>query len=92
MKNFKATDKLEGIDHNAYGIPTVGRSQDEIKAAVDRFIKYAESNQNKTFLVSKVGCSKAGYTPSDIAPMFEQAKTMTNVYLPKEFRNELEAK
>ena len=90
MKNFKATDKLEGIDHNAYGIPTVGRSLDEIKAAVDRFTEYAKANNDKTFLVSKVGCSKAGYTPSDIAPMFEQVKAMTNVYLPREFREVLD--
>ncbi len=85
MKNFRATDKLEGIDHNAYGIPTVGRSLDEIKAAVDRFIEYAETNKDKTFLVSQIGCSKAEYTPKQIAPMFEKAKTMTNVYLPKVF-------
>ena len=85
MKNFGATDKLEGIDHNAYGIPTVGRSLDEIKAAVDRFIEYAETNKDKTFLVSQIGCSKAEYTPKQIAPMFEKAKAMNNVYLPKEF-------
>ena len=65
-------------------------TKDEIKAAVDRFTEYAKANNDKTFLVSKVGCSKAGYTPSDIAPMFEQVKAMTNVYLPREFREVLD--
>jgi ADP-ribosylglycohydrolase/DNA-binding XRE family transcriptional regulator len=86
MKNFRATNVLEGIDHNAYAIPTVGRSLDEIKAAVDRFIDYAEGHKDKTFLVTQVGCSKAGYTPKQIAPMFEKAKNMTNVYLPLVFK------
>ena len=80
------------MDKRAYAIPTVGRSLDEIRASVDRFIEYAETNQDKTFLVTRIGCSKAGYTPKDIAPMFVKASNMTNVYLPIEFRNVLNTK
>jgi hypothetical protein len=44
-------------------------------------------------LVTKIGCAeKVGYTPSDIAPLFEKIANLPNVYLPKDFRNELEAK
>lgn len=91
-KYFGAGKILEGMDKRAYAIPTVGRSLDEIRASVDRFIEYAETNQDKTFLVTRIGCSKAGYTPKDIAPMFVKASNMTNVYLPIEFRNVLNTK
>ena len=90
-KYFGAGKVLEGMDKRAYAIPTVRRSLDEIRASVDRFIKYAETNQDKTFLVTRIGCSKAGYTPKDIAPMFVRASNMTNVYLPIEFREVLSA-
>lgn len=91
-KYFGAGKMLEGMDKRAYAIPTVGRSLDEIRESVDRFIEYAETNQDKTFLVTRIGCSKAGYTPKDIAPMFERASNMTNVYLPIEFRDVLNTK
>ena len=41
-------------------------------------------------LVTKVGCSKAGYTPKDIAPMFARIAKFPNIYLPKEFREQLD--
>lgn len=86
-KYFGAGKVIEGIDKRAYAIPVVGRSLDDIKLAVERFIEYAETHQDKTFLVTEIGCSKAGYTPKDIAPMFEKAKAMSNVYLPMVFKN-----
>ncbi len=86
-KYFGAGKILEGMDKRAYAIPTVGRSLDEIRASVDRFFDFAAANPDKTFLITRVGCSKAGYSPKDIAPMFRKAQTMTNVYLPMEFKD-----
>ena len=86
----KVTDGLSG---RAYAIPTVGKSLNQIKANVKRFCEFAKENQDKTFLVTKIGCAeKVGYTPNDIAPLFKKISNLPNVYLPKDFRKELEAK
>ena len=83
----------EGLSGRAYAIPTVGKSLNQIKANIKRFCEFAKENQNKTFLVTKIGCAeKVGYTPSDIAPLFKKIANLPNVYLPKDFRKELEAK
>lgn len=37
-------------------------------------------------MLIEIGCKKAGYTPKQIAPMFERAANLPNVYLPKVFR------
>lgn len=83
----------EGLSGRTYAIPTVGKSFNQIKANIKRFCEFAKANQDKTFLVTKIGCAeKVGYTPSDIAPLFKKIANLPNVYLPKDFRNELEAK
>lgn len=83
----KVTDGLSG---RAYAIPTVGKSLKEIKEAVNRFCDFAKGNQDKTFLITKIGCAeKVGYAPIDIAPMFISIADLPNVYLPKEFREVL---
>lgn len=85
-QDFGAKSKVrEGICERSYAIPTMGKSLEEIKEGVDRFIEYAETHQEETFLVIEIGCIKAGYAPMQIAPMFERAKSMSNVYLPKVF-------
>lgn len=83
----KVTDGLSG---RAYAIPTVGKSLKEIKEAVNRFCDFAKENQDKTFLITKIGCAeKVGYAPIDIAPMFAKIADLPNVYLPKDFREVL---
>ena len=67
-----------------YPIPTIGKSLDEIKAGVATFIEYAKQNPYMRFHVRKVGYDKAGYTVEQIAPLFSDAKDVTNILLPKE--------
>lgn len=89
-QNFGAKEKVkEGICNRSYAIPTMGKSHKEIKEGVDRFIEYAETHQEETFMVIEIGCKKAGYTPKDIAPMFAKIADLPNVYLPKKFREVL---
>ena len=89
-QNFGAKEKVkEGICNRSYAIPTMGKSLEEIKEGVDRFIEYAETHQEETFMVIEIGCKKAGYTPKDIAPMFAKIADLPNVYLPKKFREVL---
>jgi hypothetical protein len=56
-----------------------------LEAAVAKFIKIATEYTEYTFLVTKVGCGIAGYDVSDVAPLFEEAAKLTNVYLPLDF-------
>jgi hypothetical protein len=88
-------DSEKGIDetifsqHNkhpreGYGIPTIGKSIDEIREGINTFIAYAKQHPELRFHTRKVGYDKAGYTIEQIAPLFNGAKDVTNILLPKE--------
>lgn len=51
------------------------------------FIEFAKNNNHKKFLVTEIGCGLAGYKPNEIAPLFMEAKTIDNIFLPKYFWN-----
>ena len=61
------------------------RGVEKIKPYVDEFIEFAEKHPSKTFLVTEIGCGIAGFTVGEIAPLFEQAKEVENIYLPQRF-------
>ena len=78
----------EGIQGNSYAIPTKETPYktlplEAIKEHVETFIAFAKANPDKTFNVVDIGCGRAGYTPSQIAPMFENAPS--NVVLSDKF-------
>lgn len=91
-KSFGAINKQgEGLMGRTYGIPTKPvdvRSRltiSEIRKYVDTFIEFAGNNTQHVFYVTEIGCGLAGYIPSEIAPLFDAAKNLENVYLPKRF-------
>ena len=61
------------------------RRVETIKPYVDEFIEFAEKHPSKTFLVTEIGFGIAGFTVGEIAPLFEQAKEVENIYLPQRF-------
>jgi hypothetical protein len=65
-------------DHDIWTLPLT-----RIQEYVIDFLDYAKENQDKTFLVTQIGCGLAGFAPEDIAPMFKVHPK--NVILPKEF-------
>lgn len=83
--------QAEGLQGRTYGIPTkdsdVKRilTVKEIKVYVDRFLEFAKSRKDLTFLVTEIGCGLAKYKPKDIAPLFKEAKDIHNIHLPKRF-------
>ena len=87
--------QADGLQGRTYGIPTKDASIrrtltiEEIKTFVDDFIEFAKSRQDLIFLVTEVGCGLAGYKPKDIAPLFENAINVKNVYLPEKFWHKL---
>jgi len=79
-----------GRTGNCYAIPT---KDAEIKTLqieriafyVGEFIKYAKNHPRLHFRVTRIGCGLAGYTDTDIAPLFEGAPH--NCELPDGWRN-----
>lgn len=81
-----------GFKGRTYAIPTKDENIrtmpiEAIEPYVKQFIDYASKNQHLTFLVSKIGCGLANYSPEDIAPLFEDALLYPNIVLPEEFFN-----
>jgi hypothetical protein len=83
-----------GIQGDAYAIPTKGHTLDivldldTIKLYVDDFLLYAKRHPELKFIISKIGCGYAGYTPQQIAPLFRN--DLPNVILNSEFQRVLE--
>ena len=74
-----------GLQGSTYAIPTMQGGVETIRPYVDDFIRFAESHPEMTFLVTEVGCGIAGFTPSQIAPLFAAALPVENICLPKRF-------
>lgn len=83
-----------GPSGDCFGIPTKDWDVktlplNVIAVYVKRFIAFTKLHSTLRFYVTKIGCGLAGLTPAQIAPMFEDAIGLENVYLPQEFWNVL---
>ena len=74
-----------GMQGRSYGIPTMQGGVETIQPYVDEFIRFAKDHPQYTFLVTRIGCGIAGFTPEEIAPLFLKAMDMENVLLPEDF-------
>ncbi len=74
-----------GLQGQSYAIPTMQGGVETIKPYVDEFIAFARDHQELKFLVTRIGCGIAGFKDEEIAPLFEDAKSLLNVWLPKSF-------
>ena len=74
----------EGLQGRSYALPTM-EGFASMKAAVGRFIDYARVHQEYIFLVTAIGCGIAGYSEDEVAPLFKDALSLKNVYLPEVF-------
>lgn len=87
--------QASGLQGKTYGIPTKDASIrrtlsiTEIKPFVDEFIIFAKQNPNLCFLVTEIGCGLAGMKPKEIAPLFKEAITIQNIFLPHRFWHKL---
>jgi len=78
-----------GLQGQSYAIPTKNiylktLPLENIHSYVKAFLEYARSNPNNIFNITRIGCGLAGYTDSDISPMFKNAPN--NCELPKGWR------
>jgi hypothetical protein len=76
-----------GLQGQTYAIPTMFDTVAEIKPYVDEFLNFAKAHPELKFLVTEIGCGIAGFTSSDIAPLFQPSidENMENVFLPERF-------
>ena len=74
-----------GLQGKSYAIPTMQGGEETIKPYVDEFIEFARQHLEFKFLVTRIGCGIAAFSPEEIAPLFKQAIDMENVILPKDF-------
>ena len=74
-----------GPQGQSYAIPTMQGGIDTIKPYVDAFIDYAKAHPESFFYVTRIGCGIAGFTDSEIAPLFRDAVGVDNICLPEGF-------
>ncbi len=89
-KKFGAVwGQAEGLQGQSYAIPVdYGknvRKDNEVRAAIERFIAFAKAHTELFFLVTRVGCGIAGYHDEEMAQFFIDALELRNVSLPKSF-------
>ena len=78
-----------GLQGRSYAIPTMQGGVETIRPYVDEFITFAKEHKELTFLVTRIGCGIAGFTPAEIAPLFKDAVDVENIWLPDDFWNVL---
>ena len=78
-----------GLRGQSYAIPTMQGGVDTIQPYVDEFLRFADCHPEMTFLVTRIGCGIAGFTPKEIAPLFAGAVNIPNIHLPLDFWKEL---
>ncbi|MCQ2314610.1 MAG: hypothetical protein MJZ56_05505 [Bacteroidales bacterium] len=76
-----------GLTGRSYAIPTMHGGVETIKPYVDEFIRFAQANPELKFLVTRIGCGIAGFRDEEIAPLFDEATHVSNIYLPETFYN-----
>jgi len=74
-----------GIQGQTYAIPTMQGGIETMKPYVDDFLKFAQTHPELNFIVTEIGCGIAGFTVKEIAPLFKEAASESNVFLPRSF-------
>ena len=74
----------EGLQGQSYAIPTM-EGIAEMREAIHRFALFAAEHPELRFLVTRIGCGVAGYSVSQIAPLFKECIPLENVALPSDF-------
>lgn len=74
-----------GLQGQSYAIPTMQGGVETIRPYVEEFVGFAKCHPQLRFLVTEIGCGIAGFTPREIAPLFEAARTVENICLPERF-------
>ena len=80
--------QAEGLQGESYAINSMD-GLEVLAQQARRFIVFAKDNPELTFLVTRIGCGIAGYSPREVAPLFAAAVNVENIWLPQDFWTEL---
>lgn len=75
----------EGLQGRSYAIPSMLKSISSVRLHVNKFLQFAAANPQWNFLITKIGCGRAGFKEEEIAPLFAEALKMPNISLPQSF-------
>ena len=77
----------EGPQGQSYAIPTVGDGigPQEIGEAFRRFVDYAKTHPENTFLLTAIGCGHGGYAPDILSQYLEDGIHVSNIHFPMVF-------
>ena len=73
-----------GLQGQSYAIPTMQGGGGNNPALCGRVYRVCKATST-TEILTEIGCGIAGFSPSEIAPLFEQAREVKNIYLPERF-------
>ena len=88
VEKFGAIEgQARGLQGKSYGFETLDKNMKkisikEIKKQFLELFKFAKNNQDKTFLVTKIGCGIAGFNEDQIKGCFKKEKVPSNVKMP----------
>lgn len=81
----------EGLTGQCYALPTMDESfntlsLNDLKEKIEKFVKVCNKYPEKIFLLTKIGCGIAGYSPAEVASLFKNFLPLpSNLILPREF-------
>lgn len=85
MRKFGAIyGQGDGLQGRSYAVSTM-EGVSAMRENIDRFIAFAKTHQELTFLVTRIGCGIAGYSVETVAPLFKEAMKVENIHLPEDF-------
>ena len=85
LENFGAImGQGNGLQGKSYAIPSMSGLA-VMGEYVKEFCEFAKAHPEKRFLVTPIGCGIAGYSVSDVAPLFEICQEVENITLPASF-------
>lgn len=91
-QKFGAVDgRGTGLMGRSYGIATEGHRLEvlplqEIGNQIDGLLEFARTRPELEFLVTKIGCGLAGYSPEEMRGCFAGKRVPDNITLPAEFQ------
>jgi uncharacterized protein (DUF1810 family) len=85
LENFGAImGQGNGLQGKSYAIPSMS-GLGIMGEYVKEFCEFAKAHPEKHFLVTPIGCGIAGFSESEIAPLFEICRDVDNISLPASF-------
>lgn len=85
LENFGAImGQGNGLQGKSYAIPSMS-GLGVMGEYVKEFCEFAKAHPEKRFLVTEIGCGLAGYSISEVAPLFECCHNIENISLPASF-------